>query len=53
MQLRSDVLMSCSTQDTPFRRHSFQSISWLGIKELSQTQQKQTCLERKLYYNTE
>ena len=34
-----------------FQRHSFQSISWLRTVKRKQTQQKQTCIRNKIYYN--
>ena len=37
--------------DTKFRRRSSQPISWLVLNKLNQTQQKQTCIHNKIYYN--
>ena len=33
------------------RRSSFRPISWLSTEKLKQTQQKQTCIHNKIYYN--
>ena len=34
-----------------FRRRSSQPISWLSTEKLNQTQQKQTCVHNKIWYN--
>ena len=39
------------TQNRSFRWHSSQPISWLSTEKLKQTQQKQTCIHNKIYYN--
>jgi len=40
-----------STQNRSFRRRSSQPISYLSTEKLKQTQQKQTCIYNKIYYN--
>jgi len=40
------------TQNTSFGRRSLQPISRLSTEQLNQTQQKQTCICNKIYYNT-
>jgi len=39
------------TQITSFWRRSSQPISWLSTEKRKQTQQKQTCIRDKIYYN--
>jgi len=39
------------TPNNSFRRRSSQPISWLSIEKHKQTQQKQTCVRNKIYYN--
>jgi len=43
--------MSHPTQNKSFQRRSFQPISWLSTDKLNQTEQKQTCIHNKIYYN--
>jgi len=43
--------MSHLTQNETFWRRSSQPISWLSTEKLNQTQQKQTCIRNKIYYN--
>jgi len=38
-------------RNSSFWRHSSQPISWLSTEKLKQTQQKQTCIRNKIYYN--
>jgi len=43
--------MSHPTRNRSFQRRSSQPISWLSTEKLKQTQQKQTCIHNKIYYN--
>ena len=43
--------MSHSTHNRLFRRRSSQPISWFSTEKLNQTQQKQTRIHNKIYYN--
>jgi len=43
--------MSHPTQKRSFQRRSSQPISGLSTEKLNQTQQKQTCICNKIYYN--
>jgi len=43
--------MSHTTLNKSFWRRSSQPISWLSTEKLKQTQQKQTCIRNRLYYN--
>jgi len=54
--LRRSTSVSCGftshlTQNSSFQIRSSQPISWLGTEKLKQTQQKQTCIHNKIYYN--
>jgi len=39
------------TQNRSFQRRSSQPISWLSTEKPKQTEQKQTCIHNKIYYN--
>jgi len=48
----SSGFTSCPSQNRSFRRRYFQLVSWLSTEKLNQTQQKQTYIRNKIYYNT-